>query len=93
MNEIEFLEAMLSYETIGKACRAKRHSNKEKEKKSKDVALKKTSSKKQGHDSDCRGKGKYRSYSSSARKNKEYCQHCKDSDGKYWTHNILMNIS
>ena len=33
MDEIEFLEAMLNYETINKACRAKRISNKDKDKK------------------------------------------------------------
>ena len=74
MDEIEFLEAMLSHETIDKACKAKRSSDKEKDKKkSKDLAGKNLSYKKRGRDygDDNTEPGKYRNSSSSARKNQK----------------------
>ena len=89
MDDIEFLEAMLSHETIDKARRAKRTSDKEKDKKPKDSAGKKPSYKKRirGDDGDdAKPPSKYRDSSSRAGKTKKYCSHCKESDGKYWTH-------
>jgi hypothetical protein len=60
MDEIEFLDAMLSYKTIDKARRAK--ANKEKEKK-KDQSSKKTNTRKRGDDGEEPRSGK-RPYSS-----------------------------
>ena len=92
MDEIEFLDAMLSYETIDMARRAK--ANKEKEKK-KDSSSKKTNTRKRGDDADdprgpkfpySRNSG-YRGNSTPGGRVKKFCQYCKDNGGKHWTHN------
>ena len=74
---------MLSYEAIGKSCRTKRNSDKEKGKKLKDTASKEPFSKKQGHGSDNPDKDNYCVFSLSAWKTKKYYQNFKDSNGKY----------
>ena len=85
MDEIEFLEAMLNYETINKACRAKRISNKDKDKKSKDLAAKKQPLKNRSQDLKDKDvtQGKYHNTFLSARKTKKYCSYCKENGGKY----------
>ena len=92
MDEIEFLEIMLNYETIDKACRTKNSFNKEKNKKLKNLAAKKSSLKKHGQDwkDEDAKPGKYRNSSLSARKTKKYCFYCKENDRKHWTHDTEL---
>ena len=93
MDEIEFLNAMLSYETINKARRAK--ANKEKEKK-KESALKKSTPRKRGGDDLEDPRRTQRPYARPTSgyqggkptgRVKKFCQYCKENNGKYWTHN------
>jgi hypothetical protein len=88
MDEVEFLEAMISYETIDKNRRALRDKEKEKKKESSKKSRKrgaepdnKVASTKNTHPYMGGRPGKF-----SKKKEKKFCQNCKDADGKYWTH-------
>ena len=84
MDEIEFLEAMLSFETIDKGRRALREKDKERKKQTS------KKSRKRGTDSEDAGTKAKRPVYTGIRpgrgKVKKFCQNCKDSNGKYWTH-------
>ena len=91
IGEIDFLDAMLSYETIDTARRAK--TNKEKEKQ-KELSSKKNISKKRGDNVEDPRKTKcpckndnYRGRNIPGNRIKKFCQHCEDNGEKYWTHN------
>ena len=94
MDEIDFLDAMLSYETIDKARRAKLDKEK---KKAKEANLKKTSNsrKRSGEEAgndrakrpfDYKGRRPAAAERGAPRREKKFCQYCKDNGGKFWTH-------
>ena len=96
MEEIDFLQAMLSYEIIDKAQRAQKEKENEKEKKRKELSLKKSPNPKEGDSLNQRRNKRPHSRTSaggsnsqSANRVKRFCQHCKDNNRKYWTHNTV----
>ena len=90
MDEIDFLDSILSYKRIDTARRAK--INKEKERK-KELSLKKNISKKGNNVEDLRKtkrlckNNNYRGGHTPGNRVKKFCQYCKDNGGKYWIHN------
>ena len=98
MDDIDFLEAMLSYESIDQACRAQQTKEKEKLAKKKEQSSKNNSSKKGGgYNSENQRRGSKRSNSgppdggsgTQSTRVRRFCQYCKDSNGKYWTHDTV----
>ena len=86
MDDVKFLEAMLSHESINKARQVKIITFKEKDKNSKDLATKNPSCKKCIHDSNVtKAPRKHRESALRAGKTKKYCAYCKENDGEYWT--------
>ena len=93
MDDNDFLDAMLSYKLMDNTQRLKKA---QKEKKRKEWTSKKSSNLSEG-DSESQRRNK-RPYARSATggpmsqttaRIKKFCQHCKDSNGKYWTHNTV----
>ena len=86
MDEIDFLEAMISFETLDQARLSKLKKEKEQKKKTA-AASKKQAGKRKTEDNDEPRKSHKRAYGkASYRKQKKYCSHCKEHGGKYWTH-------
>ena len=93
MDDNDFLDAMLSYELIESTQRFKQTL---KEKKRKEWTSKKSSNLKEGDsESQRRNKCPYArafaggTISQPTARIKKFCQHCKDNNGKYWTHNTV----
>ena len=93
MDDNDFLDAMCSYKFIDSTQRLKRS---QREKKRKEWTLKKSSNLKEGHlKSQRRNKCPYTrafaggTISQPTARIKKFCQHCKDNNGKYWTHNTV----
>ena len=86
MDEIEFLEAMLSYEAIDKGRLAQREADKQKKKETSKKSSKKRTS--ETDDADPPKRRGYQEYKGVGRhgKQKKFCKNCKESGGKYWTH-------
>ena len=97
MDEIDFLEAMLSQESIDQARRAQKEKDNERNSKRKESASKKPFTRKGGDtNSENQRRGRRPTnrtsaggLNSQANRVKRFCQHCKDSNGKYWTHDTV----
>ena len=93
MEETDFVDAMLSYELIDNTQRTKQI---QKEKRRKELAPKRSSNPKEG-DSENQRRNKCPHARASAggsigqpsARVKKFCQHCKDNNGKYWTHDTV----
>ena len=93
MDDNDFLDVMLSYKLIDSTQRLKRA---QKEKKRKEWTSKKSSNLKEGDsESQRRNKRPYARASAGGPTSqptariKKFCQHCKENNGKYWTHNTV----
>ena len=92
MTDNKFLNAMIAYKHFDNTQRFKQ-SQREKKRKREDFAKKSASPKEDDSVSHKRGKRPPARAAFGNPKNqttfrtKKFCQHCKDSNGKYWTHN------
>ena len=93
MTDNEFVNAMVAYKHFDNTQRFKR-SQREKKRKRKDSAKKSANTKEDNSVSHKRSKRPPAKAAFENPKNqtilmtKKFCQHCKDSNGKYWTHNM-----
>ena len=87
MDEIEFLEAMLSFEVIDKARLSQRDAEKQKRKETSKKFKKRTSE--ENDDETFPPKRRYQEKKGAGRK-KKFCRICKEKEGgKYWTHDTM----
>ena len=93
MEEVDFVNLMLSYELMDNTQRAKQI---QKEKRKRESTPKRSSNPKEGDSKNQRRNKRLYTRTSAGGSSgqpstrvKKFCQHCKDNNGKYWTHDTF----